>query len=1714
METNAELPDLEKQAGEPSGSGSGSGSASDEKEKSVKVDIFETSPIPPVETPPLPSHVSSGETEDDDPPREYDERAAKLWSVYVGEAENHDKALIETWKDDMDNIIIFAGLYSASLTAFLVESYQNLQPSPATQSVVLMQQSLNVLITISQQLATNGSQVPAAQSANYPFPTFSPSLSNVRVNVFWFMSLVFSLTAALAATIVQAWVRDYMHVFQRYNHSLKRARIRQFLYEGAEGWYMNVIVDGIPALIHISLFLFFVGLSDFLFDINYTTAVTTTTLISICGALYLWSVIAPVLDAQSPYQSPLSGVFWLMFQIVRGRSHRDNSTGGKRRRVSTNMTDGRVQLAMDQSDERKKRDARAICWVIDNLTEDSELEPFVLGIPGSLNSPWGKEVWATVAKDQTPVPGSMESPQDGALERFIEGGAQHNEHRYDAIGDLSGRITRLLKTCTDPGILPTEDARRKRARACIDAALSLVLSMDNGDWEWFAEADIMAQALVYLGDVEKIREAPSTFDSIFAVRWSCMSLMAVRKMLQSPAVKAAAQRVIKKLAEVRAEKGKSDDEVAAKTTGIIDKYVKSAWDAADSLRTRLEVPTEADKMEERFTEISAVREQKVELAELEYSWNILGWATETDDAAIDLTQTIMHATGNVLAYLPGAVLQWAPDTRRTPDTGLRATPTWLMPQFVPARLLTQRLWLCAWELRSLAAFGWNSIYQPKKFSDFVAPELSVPELKKLMDESQAPFKTQLWRVLDLRDGGTIYMLELLVAAIRSNKLSSHSSSKDLYVGTFRSLTSDWSSLRNLPASQKALVALLHDIIPTTREKQPGRLPAFLIDEILVFAGNVLSGTKAPHVSEAVGLVRDYVTLLDGDHDDVAQKTLLRIAPPKRHKPLTSTRSMLDDDAPRLPRRNRKGDDPKVIGLWKIGRTIGKGSSGRVRIARHSKTGQYAAVKIVSKIALVNSRMSMQGLDEQAERILLGIEREIVIMKLIEHPNIMRLYDVWETSTELYLILEYVEGGELFDYLCTKGRLSTPEALGYFQQIISAIDYCHSFNIAHRDLKPENLLLDKDKNIKVADFGMAAWQMNNTNGLLQTACGSPHYAAPEVIEGRAYNGSSSDIWSCGVILFALLAGRLPFDDEDLHTLLEKVKLGSFVMASAIDVQAQDLIFRMLEKDVNKRITVPQILAHPFYTSQPPKKGAFVPPKLGEISRPLANKAAIDPDIFANLRTLWHGTADDEIVTKLTNKEQTWEKGVYHLLLRYRTKHLENYNAEQEDILRRASRNRKRVEESPARDRSEPPPRADPPTPRRASRRDASPSDTDPTPLMSNLLTPQYVYSGGSTSTPTSATPSYGFSSASPSPMSPNFPQTPTLPISPMSPLSPGSPIWGALNMAPPDVPEMQDEKVQQFFQQIVEHLNVMQLRSTAMGGSPNPMSPNVAMSPETKYFEGLPTEMWSTANRITWEENEIPPQHTGSERSTATKPLSIRRTLRRPAPLNLGSGNKENAAQEVELGGLDDELVARKSSLKSKGGARRAALADKRVQIVEPADGERGRLRRKKSVSSGPSTPTTADGSFPSPLLSPTWFGNLFKLKAASFSLLSVHDAHASREECRRLLTNIGVHVVLTQAEGMGTLKCRVDDLVDSAGVMGVAKAVRFRVEVHSATATQAVAGYATVLHLVQEKGALSSFKLVYNRLRRDWDLDAPKIPSLAPSPALTDGGRFADLLYG
>ncbi|KAL1952777.1 hypothetical protein VTO42DRAFT_4268 [Malbranchea cinnamomea] len=365
-----------------------------------------------------------------------------------------------------------------------------------------------------------------------------------------------------------------------------------------------------------------------------------------------------------------------------------------------------------------------------------------------------------------------------------------------------------------------------------------------------------------------------------------------------------------------------------------------------------------------------------------------------------------------------------------------------------------------------------------------------------------------------------------------------------------------------------------------------------------------------------------------------------------------------------------------IGPWQLGRTLGKGSSGRVRLAKHAVTGQYAAIKIISKkdAKLVQSQ-SIAAMDQNFEPTSSGqldipaaIEREVVIMKLIEHPNIMKLYDVWENRGELYLVLEYVEGGELYDYVRTTGALPEIEAVLLFKQIISALAYCHQFRICHRDLKPENILLDRNRNIKLADFGMAALQPEGH--WLKTSCGSPHYASPEIIYGLKYRGDKADIWSCGIILFALLTGFLPFDGGDLRTTLKLVKNGEYVLPPWLTIEARDLIQRILQMRPEDRITIPEIFEHPLlikYERHPlfmAINGQAIgpPPPAMPCARIVTRRQDIDMKILKSLRTLWHRATLEQLIENLLNDESNLEKLFYGLLLKFRDDHLENYDGQ--------------------------------------------------------------------------------------------------------------------------------------------------------------------------------------------------------------------------------------------------------------------------------------------------------------------------------------------------------------------------------------------------------------------------------------------------------------------
>ncbi|KAI9507957.1 hypothetical protein F5148DRAFT_1200860 [Russula earlei] len=546
------------------------------------------------------------------------------------------------------------------------------------------------------------------------------------------------------------------------------------------------------------------------------------------------------------------------------------------------MEEGRAQLAMDVSNDRKERDSRAIRWVIDSLTEDGELEPFIFSIPGTLSSTWGKKVWETVAEGEASV--DMLSNADQALALVLSNSGQISQHmatpRSDgSLRNLGRAITRLLKTCTAPGILPAEDHRRKRANACVDAALSLVLSIKR-EWEWFAESEVMAQTLLYLGDIERIRgDVPLGSDSTTVARRTCMSIIAVRKMLQTPAVHDAAQRIIARLADVRGEPESDKDLEAAKTAEIIDRRLGDVWYSASTLHDELSREVEPDKMEERLHEI--MLSNKDQIAELEYTWNTLGWAEEVDDAVISLVGTMVTATGGVLNYLPHIVLRWQTDPRRIPEMGMCPIPTYLMPQLIPPRLLIQRLWVCPWLFRSISASGWGvSMYRPKTLGEFSAPELRVTELRELM-ATQMPIKTQLCRVQDLRDGGLVYFLELFITAIRSIKAASQETSRPLFIRTFQHIIADWKAYPCAIWTQQLLVNLLRQVLPRDHDPPTDEVPGYIIDEFLSFVAKVLAEKKGPHVNEAILMMEEYINFCGGAQEiaRMAISTISNLDPP-------------------------------------------------------------------------------------------------------------------------------------------------------------------------------------------------------------------------------------------------------------------------------------------------------------------------------------------------------------------------------------------------------------------------------------------------------------------------------------------------------------------------------------------------------------------------------------------------------------------------------------------------------------------------------------------------------------------------------------------------------------------------------------------------------------------------------------------------------------------
>ncbi|KIJ59399.1 hypothetical protein HYDPIDRAFT_100793 [Hydnomerulius pinastri MD-312] len=861
------------------------------------------------------------------------------------------------------------------------------------------------------------------------------------------------------------------------------------------------------------------------------------------------------------------------------------------------------------------------------------------------------------------------------------------------------------------------------------------------------------------------------------------------------------------------------------------------------------------------------------------------------------------------------------------------------------------------------------------------------------------------------------------------------------------------------------------------------------------------------------------------------------------------------------------EDPKYIGQWIIGECVGKGASGRVRIAKHRRTGQLAAVKILPLQPLMNSRASLATHLAKSEKQRLGIDREIIMMKLMNHPNILRIYDVFEGENELYLVLEYVEGGELFDFLVNRGRLPPLEALAFFKQIVYGLNYAHTFSIIHRDLKPENILIHSlnPPLVKLADWGMAAFAPPALQ--LETSCGSPHYASPEIVNGMKYKGTATDIWSCGVILYALLTGRLPFDDKNVRTLLAKVKTGRYDVPAYIDPVAKDLLTRMLVVDVNRRITIPEILSHPWLSKLTPGIIYVPAPSVTELARPLASEAHIDEDLLESLRVIWGKHADTEAIkTDLLSPqgEGTLAKAFFFLLHQYREQTLKDYgiilDVEESQLTmgfkvvtkqyRSPSQrrpNRLEAGEIPTRhgrlhtDRDAPPPPSRTPSPNPSGMGPPSPTSISrsrtPSPVGPRPPKPRPASSLVSAEMPT---------------------RHKSMTIKPVVLSPPHAHV--ELARARSSTATMLSPRIHQdahnyhaHNQQMYQPMHIPGTPPTtsnvrAIPASPRPGDYDMMMDVETNIADrvnvlltrGNTAQGQDTRSPIQVHQDTLPPfdqtkyaQGTARHTSAPTTDDFYRQ--------GRGQENKENGDQyEGKYSYLENDPMQISGGLFAKPhGGRVGRELRNSLHGVEflKRDNMKEKERNSKAPDlhpaalsprrSGMSSPhQLSSPAMPSILSSPVgefkgWFSNLFNWKAHTYVLCSTNHLTATRTETIRILEQFGVSLGIEETDGQGTLRCRMNDLVDSNNGALIQKHVRFRVEFSSnspqargllspplgagasaspvspslasaryALSRQTMAGCTCAIVLVQEKGSVSTFRALCRWLREEWTLDA------------------------
>ncbi|KAH9074320.1 hypothetical protein EDB83DRAFT_2549766 [Lactarius deliciosus] len=776
--------------------------------------------------------------------RDFDDGANVLWTLYGKEAKTHDEARFERLAADMDGIPTFAGLFAAVLTSFLVQSIQNLQTNPMEQSAYYQQQSVAMLAQISHQIASITPQVPVA-----PTPPTLPGVPPIK----FCRPGEHLLGHRSRMQFVSSTPRNCRStVFQQYDHPLKRARFRQFFFEGADG--MRTLAGAVQRLIQLSLFCFFLGLGDSMLNTNTTVGVTTIIPICVCGSLYLYSVSAPLRNLQSPHQNLFSRlIFFLMQKFPRPYFFDVRLLRNKCTPMS--IEEYQEELVMEEI-ERKKRDVRAIQWLVGNTAATGEMEPLVLAIPGAFNTEWGREVWEDVSS-QGPSDPTSDSQQNRSPTGRVS--LKHHPSQFlegTAVGAICRCVRYLCETCSNRSYFPNEEARRRRMRACVEAAASLVCCI-NFRLEWLGEGEV-GKLVSEIGQIDHLNQLPTTTsDPSFIVRWTCLSLVTIQRILGGNRLAVLARYALNGLARFQSEYGQPDD-TAWRSAQKIEECLETAWERVEELRQAFE-PLAQQRTREQVEEI--LRNHESQISELE---RIKADADRLEevDWRISLYQDAMDEdTYRLMRQLPGVSF----DERHRSDSFLisdifsvpvagsfpRIPPTRATPQLTFPGQQVKMLARLGQKLREVldgqVADGHNEVLESLKSVD------QVPVSLRRRDGSM---KRQLWRLQDIRDGsGLGFTVELFFLSLKQllSVPSLHESNSVFYIGAFKIITSHWEDTRESLGTQHILLNIICDLIIRDRGvfsnfSYPESITTMLLDMV----GNMLEGYVGPdeHIRSA------------------------------------------------------------------------------------------------------------------------------------------------------------------------------------------------------------------------------------------------------------------------------------------------------------------------------------------------------------------------------------------------------------------------------------------------------------------------------------------------------------------------------------------------------------------------------------------------------------------------------------------------------------------------------------------------------------------------------------------------------------------------------------------------------------------------------------------------------------------------------------------------